>query len=123
MDARIREIAELEIVKDKVDKLICFFDEDGNTIHSGYDTGSHSEINVSKYEEWTPSSIKERGKKMLEFLQKHWGLNEFSPEEINQLLNISNSIPPIINSISESSIVAEEDNEDNLDVPLSHDED
>jgi hypothetical protein len=106
---------------DKKKKTIV--DEDGNTIHSGYDTGSHSEINVSKYEEWTPSSIKERGKKMLEFLQKHWGLNEFSPEEINQLLNISNSIPPIINSISESSIVAEEDNEDNLDVPLSHDED
>jgi len=37
-----------------------------------YYKGSHCEIEVSHYEEWTPESILEHGKKMLDFMAKRW---------------------------------------------------
>ncbi|MCY4418583.1 MAG: HNH endonuclease family protein [Cytophagales bacterium] len=39
-----------------------------------YVDGSQSEVKVSKYDDWTPETIKERGLKMLEFLEKRWGI-------------------------------------------------
>lgn len=57
-----------------------------------YRTGSNSEIEVSKYDEWTPASIIKRGKDMLQFLTNHWGLPKFTTEQINKLLNISDVV-------------------------------
>ena len=54
-----------------------------------YRTGSYSEIEVAKYEEWTPASIIQRGKEMLKFMTDHWALPEFTPEQIDKLLNVS----------------------------------
>ena len=66
------------------------WNEDGKIVHQGYDTGSHSEIIVSKKNEWTPNEIIERGKDLLKFLMDHWQIDhEFTKEEINRLLNIS----------------------------------
>ena len=57
-----------------------------------YRTGSHSEIEVAKYNEWTPESIIQRGKEMLQFLTDHWDLPEFTSEQINKLLNASDVV-------------------------------
>ena len=38
----------------------------------GYSNGSHSEVEVSKNKDWTPECIKDRGIKLLEFLENRW---------------------------------------------------
>ena len=66
--------------------------EKGDVIHNGYDSGSYSEIEVSREVEWTPEKIIERGKRLLGFLKDNWKLNhDFTDEEINKILNISES--------------------------------
>ena len=42
--------------------------EAGEKIRNGYADGSHSEIEVSRYAEWTPSRIEERGLRLLNFM-------------------------------------------------------
>ncbi|HHX68505.1 MAG TPA: DUF262 domain-containing protein [Gallicola sp.] len=43
-----------------------------NKKNERYYKGSHCEIEVSHFEEWTPESILKRGKKMLEFMAERW---------------------------------------------------
>jgi len=43
-------------------------------IRQGYSNGSHSEIEVANYLEWTPETILERGKKLLDFMERRWDL-------------------------------------------------
>jgi len=50
-----------------------------------FSNGSYSEIEVSKNEKWTPVEIKERGKKILEFLSNRWDL-DISNETIESIL-------------------------------------
>ncbi|NRD67523.1 DUF262 domain-containing protein [Corallococcus exiguus] len=38
----------------------------------GYRHGSHSEIEVSEYSDWTANSILERGLRMLDFIERRW---------------------------------------------------
>jgi hypothetical protein len=65
-----------------------------------YRTGSNSEIEVAKYDEWTPGAIIKRGTEMLEFLTEHWKLKEFTQEQIekftqeqiDKLLNIKDVV-------------------------------
>lgn len=40
----------------------------------GYFNGSHSEIEVSQYDDWTPNEILKRSLKMLSFMEKRWNL-------------------------------------------------
>ena len=55
----------------------------------GYDTGSYSEIVVSKEVEWTPETIEKRGRLLIKFLKTHWDIDyEFTDDEINKLLNL-----------------------------------
>lgn len=69
----------------------------GETQHSGYDSGSYSEQAVAAYDQWSPAEIKERGKTLLDFFLKHWEINhEFIDEEINKLLNIDSAQTPAI---------------------------
>ena len=53
--------------------------EKGNTV--GFYNGSYSEIEVSRYEKWTKEEIQDRGKKMLDFLDKRWNVKIRSWEE------------------------------------------
>lgn len=54
----------------------------------GYYNGSYSEIRVAQYEDWTPESIKDRGLKMVEFLENRWDVSLSSPDEKLQFLSL-----------------------------------
>lgn len=56
------------------DKKKPKFNEKKNKLRQGYSDGSHSEIEVSAYEEWTPETILARGNLLLEFMEKRWDL-------------------------------------------------
>lgn len=63
------------------------YNTEGKLIHSGYDNGSYSELEVARIEDWTPVEIKKRGEKMLKFMQKHWKIN-IDDKDFNIILNI-----------------------------------
>jgi len=51
------------------------FDFKKNNGSIGYFNGSYSEIEVAQYHEWTDKEIKERGIKLLKFMEERWGIN------------------------------------------------
>ena len=55
---------------------------------TGYDTGSYSEIDVSKKQDWTPKEVLERGVKMLEFLEDRWNVKLGSRADKVKLLGL-----------------------------------
>lgn len=60
------------------------FDEKVNPLNvkrRGYADGSHSEIEVSKYPEWTREAIFERGMKLLKFMEERWNFKFKSKED------------------------------------------
>ena len=67
------------------DKKNPKFNDAGEKIRNGYSDGSHSEIEVAQYDEWTPSHIKERGLRLLNFMQERWGI-EFQSEKNKEAL-------------------------------------
>lgn len=79
-----------------------------------YRTGSNSEIQVAGYDEWTPNSIVKRGTEMLQFLTKHWDLSEFTSEQINKLLNISDVVYSINISAESNETTEVIDAEENI---------
>ncbi len=95
-------------------KKVTQRNEQGDITYYGYDTGSHSEIEVSQKNDWTPEEIITRGKKMLSFLKTHWHLeHNFTNEEIEKLLNISNNVETIGTSDDESNFdIDETENEE-----------
>lgn len=54
------------------DKKKPKYNEKGVKIRNGYSDGSHSEIEVAQYSNWGPAQIKERGLKLLEFMERRW---------------------------------------------------
>ena len=66
------------------EKKKCLKNKDGKDI--GYYNGSYSEIEVSKQNEWTTETIKERGLSMLQFMEERWKFKfkdwEIEKEEI-----------------------------------------
>jgi len=56
----------------------------------GFFNGSYSEISVASYKDWTANEIKERGLKMLDFLEERWGIDiaDWEIEKID-LLNLN----------------------------------
>ncbi len=56
------------------DKKKAKFDENNKKLRQGYSDGSHSEIEVAAYEQWTPNEILKRGYLLLEFMEKRWDL-------------------------------------------------
>ena len=54
------------------------YNENGEKIRNGYSDGSHSEIEVSKYKQWTEKEIKEKGLKFLDFLERRWDIKFIS---------------------------------------------
>jgi len=55
-----------------VEKKKPKFSADGSKLRNGYADGSHSEIEVSRSEDWGPDSIRERGTRLLKFLESRW---------------------------------------------------
>ncbi len=67
------------------DKKKAKFNEKKNKLRQGYSDGSHSEIEVSLYAEWTPDEILERGNLLLEFMEKRWDIkfeNDYAKAEL-----------------------------------------
>ena len=55
-------------------------------IRNGYSDGSHSEIEVSRYDEWTPTQIEKRGLRLLDFMEERWNIKFESDEAKKSLL-------------------------------------
>ena len=49
-------------------------DPDGKKLRNGYSDGSHSEIEVSANGSWGPDQIRDRGLRLLKFLEKRWDI-------------------------------------------------
>jgi hypothetical protein len=56
------------------------FNEAGDKVRNGYSDGSHSEIEVAQHKVWTPSKIKDRGLRMINFMEERWNI-KFQNEE------------------------------------------
>lgn len=52
----------------------------------GYFNGSHSEIEVNAYDDWTAKEVLERGMKMLNFLERRWEVRLGNYEQKKKLL-------------------------------------
>ena len=63
--------------------------EGGEKIRNGYSDGTHSEIEVAECPEWGPSQIRERGLRLLRFMERRWGFRFKSDDEREQLLFLS----------------------------------
>lgn len=61
---------------------------DGSKLRNGYSDGSHSEIEVSYYEDWGPVEIRERGMRLLEFMEKRWDVRFAGDQAREKLLFI-----------------------------------
>lgn len=71
------------------DKKTLKCDDNGEVIRNGYDNGSYSELEVAKIDDWTATEIKERGFKLLSFMEQRWNINFGSTEEKLDLLHLS----------------------------------
>lgn len=56
------------------DKKEPKYNERQDKLRQGYNDGSHSEIEVANYDDWNPDSIKERGIKLLDFMERRWNI-------------------------------------------------
>ena len=66
----------------------------------GYEDGSHSEIEVSKYKDWTAEEIYQRSEHLLEFMQERWHFH-LKKDVLEQLIGIAfvkdgRDIPPAL---------------------------
>ena len=61
---------------------------DGSKLRNGYADGSHSEIEVSHYEDWGPDEIRERGIRLLRFMEKRWNIRFADDQAREELLFI-----------------------------------
>ncbi len=57
-----------------IDKKNPRYNERNEKIRQGYSDGSHSEIEVSTYENWNAENILERGINLLTFMEQRWNL-------------------------------------------------
>lgn len=57
-----------------------------NKSNIGYFNGSYSEIEVARNIDWTPKKIEERGKKMLQFMEKRWNFEFGSVQMKKEIL-------------------------------------
>ena len=85
----------------------------------GYENGSHSEIEVSKLQDWTAFEIYSRTEKLLVFMQERWNL-QFDEEQLEKLIGISfvkdgREIPEELEEVSSNVPESEERTEDSGD--------
>ena len=68
-----------------VDKKRPRLDGDGRKLRNGYANGSHSEIEVSQYEDWGPDEVRERGIRLIRFMEKRWDIR-FANDQVREKL-------------------------------------
>ena len=61
---------------------------DGTKLRNGYSDGTHSEIEVCECDEWGPDQIRERGIRLLKFMEKRWNIHFADDEAREDLLFI-----------------------------------
>lgn len=66
------------------------YNESGGTIRHGYSNGSYSEVEVARNQDWNFETIKERGLKLLRFMEERWNLKFESEDEMLKLLFLDN---------------------------------
>ena len=59
---------------------------DGSKRRNGYADGSHSAIEVSQSDKWGPDEIRERGIRLLKFMEKRWDISFGDDESREKLL-------------------------------------
>ena len=64
------------------------FNRDGSKLRNGYADGSHSEIEISHCEEWGPDEIRERGIRLIKFMEKRWDIHFADDQAREKLLFI-----------------------------------
>lgn len=69
-----------------VDKKNPKINDKNEIIRHGYSNGSYSEIEVSRYNDWNPDNILNRGYKLLEFMEKRWEIKFESPYAMAEML-------------------------------------
>ncbi|MDP7071124.1 MAG: DUF262 domain-containing HNH endonuclease family protein [Phycisphaerales bacterium] len=62
---------------------------DGRKVRNGYSDGSHSEIEVSTQAGWGPDEIRDRGLRLLKFMERRWCFQFKDDEERESLLFLS----------------------------------
>ncbi len=62
--------------------------EDGIKLRNGYADGSHSEIEICSCDDWGPDEIRQRGIRLLKFMEKRWGIRFVDDQVRNDLLFI-----------------------------------
>ena len=70
------------------DKKTTKEDEKGIVIRNGYSNGSYSEQEVASCDDWTSKEIKDRGLRLLKFLEKRWDISFANEEEMLSLLHL-----------------------------------
>ena len=70
------------------DKKKPKYNSDGKKLRNGYADGSHSEIEVSHYEDWGPDEIRERGIQLIRFMEKRWNIRFADDQAREEILFI-----------------------------------
>lgn len=60
--------------------------DSGEKIRNGYSDGSHSEIEVSKYDDWNSAKIEDRCLQLLTFMEKRWDIKFKDEQDKKSLL-------------------------------------
>ena len=64
---------------------------DGSKARNGYADGSHSEIEVSRCDDWGPGEIRARGIRLIRFMEKRWDIR-FSDDKVREALLFIGSV-------------------------------
>ena len=64
------------------------YNRDGSKLRDGYADGSHSEIEVSHCEDWGPDEIRERGIRLIRFMERRWDIRFADDQAREKLLFI-----------------------------------
>lgn len=67
------------------------FDTANRKVRNGYEDGSHSEIEVAQNATWGPAEIRQRGLKLLRFMEERWNFRFADDEEREKLLFVGGS--------------------------------
>ena len=67
------------------------YDHDGGKLRNGYADGSHSEIEVSRCEDWGPAEIRARGIRLIRFMERRWDIRFADDQARERLLFIGSA--------------------------------
>lgn len=77
------------------------YDESGHKIRNGYSDGSHSEIEVAQYARWGLEQVRDRGLKLLSFMENRWGVRFRDEADKERFLFLQNETENSIDNENE----------------------